>query len=838
MLGGVPHAFVALPNGKNGIVRTDGTAEGTTFVAETGGFSGQIPPFVFGQSISLWEDGGVLFYGGTGGSIFFDGSPGGVRYMPPLAPAPVTSAAVGSLGGRVIFVAQAAGTATMYSLDRATEVYTPLGTFPATSNMPWRGSAKVPGRVVFGTEATGGVQQIWSSNGVDLVLLATLAEPGGVDPAITRFADKALFRGRAAGGGGALWITDGTAAGTSILQSLAQMPEPGGAFLNHEGVAYFRLGQDLWRTDGSAAGTTSLFAGPPPPGISNFAPSFAWKGAVWGITFVSPGTRGLYRVDANGLQAAFLSQDLQDRPSFVDVGTGFFVFASEFTIGETAFTMVSDGTAAGTRKVDWFAKQALLPLGAGSFLLSTPAGRPSNLYRMDLTGAIAGPAISWRVPINRQYERAFAVGDGWAYFLNREPGLRSLWRLAASGNAETVTAASFASGVNHVVDVAPLGSDLLIGVLPNGPFSYGLWRLDPVTGVAASVPGTSTAAYSKGIPWAGGVAYLSGSGFSPSGGLHRMIPGESGPALLASNTRALNSASRDRLAATSGGIVWLGLDGSFYYVYRWDGSSTTPSLVRIIATSTILASPVRSVGGFAVFLSRRSSDGRLQLWRSDGTAGGTVVDCTFGAGSEETFEVVQSPYGPRAYFVADDGVAGLELMAWSPGSGCSLVGDPAPGRRGSGPRFLGALPNGSALFLAQMAGGRWGVWRTFGVPGDAALLAEAADVAPAQSFFPNQRVPAGMLVRGGTALLFGFGDPTTGVEPWISDGTVAGTYALEEIMPGPLSSDPRPIATMGRWAYVEAYTAAAGRELMAWDQRRTTAIGTLFPGGGAAPAGR
>ena len=81
-------------------------------------------------------------------------------------------------------------------------------------------------------------------------------------------------------------------------------------------------------------------------------------------------------------------------------------------------------------------------------------------------------------------------------------------------------------------------------------------------------------------------------------------------------------------------------------------------------------------------------------------------------------------------------------------------------------------------------------------------------------------------------LFFAWDEGTTGMELWKSDGTVAGTVLVKDIVPGPGRSDPGGFHAVGDTLYFTAY-ATGGQELWKSDG---TAAGTMlvkdiWPGG-------
>jgi ELWxxDGT repeat protein len=75
----------------------------------------------------------------------------------------------------------------------------------------------------------------------------------------------------------------------------------------------------------------------------------------------------------------------------------------------------------------------------------------------------------------------------------------------------------------------------------------------------------------------------------------------------------------------------------------------------------------------------------------------------------------------------------------------------------------------------------------------------------------------------GSRVVFYATDATHGIEPWVSDGTAAGTMLLNDILPGAGGSIPFMLGTAGSLAFFSATDATHGNELWATDG---TAAGT------------
>src|SRR5262249_4921021 len=134
-----------------------------------------------------------------------------------------------------------------------------------------------------------------------------------------------------------------------------------------------------------------------------------------------------------------------------------------------------------------------------------------------------------------------------------------------------------------------------------------------------------------------------------------------------------------------------------------------------------------------------------ELWRSDGTEGGTVLVKDINPNSAYGFPVGSYPHyltdvAGTLFFAANDGPNSLQLWK-SDGTGAATVPvkaiNPGGVRNGSLPNHLTAV-NGTLYFTAFV--------------------------------------------------------PATGIELWKSDGTAAGTVLVKDINPGPAFSSPHELA--------------------------------------------
>jgi RNA polymerase sigma factor (sigma-70 family) len=176
----------------------------------------------------------------------------------------------------------------------------------------------------------------------------------------------------------------------------------------------------------------------------------------------------------------------------------------------------------------------------------------------------------------------------------------------------------------------------------------------------------------------------------------------------------------------------------------------------------------------------------LGLQKSDGTAAGTVVvkDMNAVPAVDYTSRGARADVNGTLFFVAQDRYHGRELWT-SDGTaaGTRLVKDIRTGPYGSDPCFLTNV-NGTLFFTADDGVHGRELWKS---DGTAAGTRMVKDINPGPaSGFPDAWI--GNLIAVGPTLFFTADDGLHGVELWKSDGTAEGTVMVKDIHHGPGSS--------------------------------------------------
>jgi ELWxxDGT repeat protein len=211
--------------------------------------------------------------------------------------------------------------------------------------------------------------------------------------------------------------------------------------------------------------------------------------------------------------------------------------------------------------------------------------------------------------------------------------------------------------------------------------------------------------------------------------------------------------------------------------------------------------------GNTLFFAANDGVNGLELWKSDGTAAGTVLVKDINPGSSGSYPRNLTVMGNTLFFTADDGVNGNELWkSDGTAAGTVLVKDINPGSSGSYPRNLTVM--GNTLFFAADDGVNGNeLWKSDGTAAGTVLV---KDIRPGSSWSYLR-----YLTAVGNTLFFAANDGVNGLELWKSDGTAAGTVLVSDIRPGSKDSIPGNLKVVGSTLYFTADDGVNGRELWA-----------------------
>lgn len=746
---------------------SDGTAEGTRMLADIApARSGPT-----GADIELGRvAGGLLYFVATtptaGRELWrTDGTPAGTRLVKDICVGAESAypRVLTAIGDVLVFSAWNGSGVGVYITD-GTILGTELITFLAAAAGTALGDSlllQVPNQV----NGWSLVRTLGTSLSTTLVRGDFKNAPEGLFAVI---GDTAYFTANDGMHGRELWRTDGTAAGTGLVADLT--PGTTGSEIVDLKVLNGRLlvvtaDARLWLTDGTAAGTRLVAA------LPNAA-----AGIVVGNTYYFASydeTHGGYEpwksdgTPEGTMRVADIDPGERPRlgfPFFVPRPDGFFFVAANEAAGLEPW--VSDGTAAGTRMVKNVARETAVgsypkALGnaGGTLLFSADDGTSTGLWKAEgLT------ATRLELPEGAPEPMGIAVvSGGLYYFLAGGNSSRELWR---SDGTVAGTFRLFAAGENgSLSELTPFRNGLLF----HGSDAGGLdaegsdaehgaepWFTDGTVAGTRMVgdlePGPSSSGF-YGATAIGEYVYFAGDGGTDPWRTDGTAAGTQ--PLPIPDDQATHSPQAFTRVGDSVFFAARIHDGAFN-LWRSDYATGELTLVRHFAGQR---APIRmgNAGGLLVFTLWSG-----EVWRSDGTEAGTV-------------RIAENVPVPEC-LTRTDFVEAHGLYYWYVS-------------RSSAPELWRSDGTVEGTFALAKFDGPYGD-----------SLQECTD--------HPLHLSNGLLYFVGNS-------PVHGPEPWVTDGTAAGTRMLADIDPGPAPSSPWELMTVGDMLYLSAADRAGGYELWA-----------------------
>jgi ELWxxDGT repeat protein len=365
--------------------------------------------------------------------------------------------------------------------------------------------------------------------------------------------------------------------------------------------------------------------------------------------------------------------------------------------------------------------------------------------------------------------------------------------------------------------MAALGDEVLFASTDTG-FGPGLWKTDGTAGgtkwVSSLAGEINVAAY--GFKVAAGKLFLVKTDFAD-----HVLWQSDGTAAGTTALGRFRAAWAGDGAATAGGTFYFtGNDGPVgilnYELWKTDGTPQGTVLVADLAGGNGAAPRNITPLGEQVIFAADSTGGANgtgmpdTVWRSDGTAAGTVrltdpsITPALMFGRPEYLDGQMGTYAGKVFFGATGGAAGGAALWATDGTPAgTLPLAPLPAGFSGPDQFATAA--GLLFFRASDAQGRSWLWRTDGT---------AAGTVPVRQFPTPPGHPLEFAaVLGGTLYFSADGGGGIGRELWRSDGTAAGTFAVTDIYPGPVGSHPDQFTAADGALYFTAIDPEHGREL-------------------------
>jgi trimeric autotransporter adhesin len=314
-----------------------------------------------------------------------------------------------------------------------------------------------------------------------------------------------------------------------------------------------------------------------------------------------------------------------------------------------------------------------------------------------------------------------------------------------------------------------------------------------------------------------GILFFSASDGTNGTELWRSDGSSAGTAMVKDINAGSGSSFPGNFAVVNGNLYFSANDGTNgYELWKSDGTAAGTILVKDIntgsANSLYPVSPFLTNNNGTLFFSANDGISGNELWKSDGTAAGTVMVKDINPGFTSSMINEMISFNNTLYFQVGDAAAGAELWK-SDGTdaGTFMVKDIEPGSGSSSPRYFVA-GNTSLFFTATTAAQGLELWKTDGT-GAGTILVKDINPGPNGSNTGYYGRPVNI---NGT-IYFSANDGVLGNELWKSDGVASGTVLVKDIQSGVSGSNPGSLRNVNGTLFFQADDGVAGKELWKTD---------------------
>jgi ELWxxDGT repeat protein len=680
-----------------------------------------------------------------------------------------------------------------------------------------------------------GDQSLWVTDGTPTGSRA-VKEFNLVPRLLATLGDRVLFTASTEEDGPELWVSDGTAEGTRALTSFAA-PEPFRQTLWLKplgGKIYFVAddvihGAELWVSDGTAKGTRRITE------IGFFNP-FAYDGFPFDdsglpasslellgnrlIFWATDGLHGFQPWSTTGSLAS--TAPVCAGCSFTNGEATLLKLGSRILFNTRDTTNVSkiwatDGTSSGTVLLRDLCPGAcdaagtLEPLLGSAFFTAFPEPGKPEIWITNGTPAgtrrFAAPGFSFPLAAlgSTVYYKGFSPNDGYGFELWASDGTPRGTRMVTEIARENAS-----SGIENVT---PAGDGVYFTACRDGQQRFWYSAGSAETTVEAAGPSLFCGFGSIQRATVAGMLFFISGRFGSSDQLWRLSPDGSTEQLL-----QLTDGTPNNLLALNGRLIFfVRPESAPMEVWRSDG--TAAGTVKVATLPSYLHPSVSTptvVGSQVWWGAYDNEEGGSEIWSTDGTEEGTRRILDFGEqdlASEPQLTLV----GSTVFFLVFD--EDNNQQVWKTDgtqAGTSLVKDLDERFERANPSHLTAF-QGKLYFFAETPNGQRALWRSDGTAeGTIPLLELPID------FQNHGDLPAGLIAMG-SQLFFIANDGAHGREPWVSDGTAAGTVLLRDVLPGQAGSGVTGFQEAAGQLFFTANDGAHGFELWRTDG---TAAGT------------
>jgi ELWxxDGT repeat protein len=676
---------------------------------------------------------------------------------------------------------------------------------PTTKSSSPANFVRLGSRILFAATTTDAGAELWSTDGtLGGTSMVRDIMPGSGSSSPRNFAamSGSLLFAASDGRGDELWTTDGTAKGTRLIADICAgscSSEPRPLFVLGNELLFsannYILGRELWITDGTPVGTR-LFKDLGPGTTSSSPSDFA---VLNDVVYFSAGA--LWKTD--GTPGGTVKVTNQSAYSLRVAGSRLFFPSSTADSGQELW--VSDGTEAGTRMIRDIRPGAngsidgssLTSFGDRALFMANDGIHGIEPWITDGTeaGTHALRDIDPGLGNGSSLYQAFIVVGELAYFTATDANGPELWRTDGT-EAGTFLVRDIVPGKegSNPSSLTAMGGELFF--LVHAFYQSRLWVTDgtaagtrPVrtSDASVSVAGNPSDYFSVVSPLTpiDGTLYFSAQTLTTGLEPWKSDGTEAGTAMIANlGTDAAANSNPDALVAAGDLLFFRAWDGSGALneandgprsLWRSDGTAEgTVKLLPAVSDSFVAA-------GRSIFF--KGSDG--QLWRSDGTPSGTGPATELAQRFPGTFNIVYAA-GDRLFVnVVRNGQSELWSTTTAPNAPATALGT------STGTKFSEFA--GRTVFFNDSK-----LWISDGTPAGTHVVLPLTAQTPSPWITYPAPTPAGPIAAMGGNVYFAL-RAIEGVALWKSDGTTEGTVPV-----GALPGDVDAMVPAGRKLFILA----------------------------------
>lgn len=699
---------------------------------------------------------------------------------------------------------------------------TATGTYMVKDFNPGSGSSQIQSLTVVGTKLYFTESNVlYASDGTEVgtYTVPGITYNGDVTTCLTPVGNQLYFFTNLS----RLWKTDGTLAGTSLVidfrglfggqrDFLGQLTNVNGTLFFTTGIDYSD-GVELWKSDGTMTGTMmvkDIYQGPngsEPLQLTSlngklyFSANDGTGIHVWVSDGTEAGTQPLINnsgvVLAHNVYAPFTVMNNELYFEGATTSMGYELFKYNPAKSTAGIKLVKDINAGSLSSYPG----NLTTVGNTLYFTVYNATGDQELWKSD--GQPAGTNLVKNIdPGYTTYFANLTNANGQLLFSYYTPSTGyELWKSDGT-DAGTVIIKDIYSGLHssNATNITYLKNGVYIFNANDGLKGIELWRTNGTYSGTTLIKNINSTTTANSNPSFTGFTFnnkMFFSAYDPQYGFGLYTTdGTTGGTQLLKDLYPGNSPLPQYFTLFKGAVYFAADSGQHKRLYKTDGTAEGTLPFFDFNSKNYQVLDIKSANSFMYIFIFKSDSLQYELWRSDGTTGGTfMVSSLPGYGYNSIV------LGHTLFFSCSDSAHGYELWkSLGTASSTKLLKDIMPGTANSNPTGFTIL-NGKVYFGAEDAPNIIHLYVTNGSTTGTTTVGNVKLGGYFQSVQANGKI-----------FFNGLSD-TAGREPFVSDGTPEGTKLLKNIYPGQFDSYPDNFVAIDSTIYFRAYNDLNGNEL-------------------------